>query len=343
VDSNSRIFVIGASAGGVEALLGLGPRLSTGFAAPILVVLHIGAHRSLLPDLLNKHGPNRAVFAQTGVEPRPGMIYVAPPDHHLLLEGGLLRLFRGPKENHARPAINPLFRSAALDSGPRVVGVLITGMLDDGTAGLRAIKACGGIAVVQDPHGACEPSMPRSALAAVAVDYVAKLDAMAGLLNSLASPVEPAVPVPAPEWLRTEHAISLGKKNMGDLATIGVPSPFTCPDCGGALFELHEGPMRFLCHTGHAFSLRSLASTQEQVADEALWSGLRALQEKEFILRRLAEEQVKQAPDLADAARREAAKLAAFIEQMRGVVSSAPPTMPVEDAGGLPEKPAVES
>lgn len=324
MNENSRIVVIGASAGGVEALLRLAPRLSSNLPAPIVLVLHIGAHQSQLPELLTARGPNRAVFARTGTVPKAGVIYVAPPDEHVLLEAGMMRLSRGPKEHHARPAINPLFRSAALERGPRVVGVILTGMLDDGTAGLQAVKACGGITVVQDPDDAAEPSMPMSALGAVSVDHVVKVDAMADLLNNLAHPDETVKSVDAPDWLRVEHAISLGRAHMPELATIAAPSPFTCPDCGGTLFELNEAhPVRFLCHTGHAFSLRSLASSQEQVTDEAMWSGLRALQERQGILRRLAvapgNATTRSAEMLA-----EAEKLGAFIDHMRGVVSSAP-------------------
>ena len=345
MDPDNHTIVIGASAGGVEALLRLIPALPGSLAAPILVVLHIGPHRSQLPDLLNARSGRRAVFASTGATPRPGMVYVAPPDQHMLLEGGRLRLFRGPKEHHARPAINPLFRSAALDRGSRTIGVVLTGLLDDGAAGLHAIKSCGGVAVVQDPDDAAEPSMPRSAIAGTAVDRVATLDAMAGVLDSLARPGgPPAAPVDAPEWLKIEHAISLGINDMQDVGKIGAPSTFTCPDCGGALFELREGrPVRFLCHTGHAFSLRSLAATQEQATDVALWSGLRALQESESILRRLAKEQSLEAPGSESATLREAERLATFINQMHFVVTSAPPSGLEETTAEEPEQRPVET
>lgn len=318
------MVVIGASAGGVRALLHLLPGLSADFPAPVLVVLHIGAHRSHLAELLDTRGPNRAVVAQNGVVPEPGTIYIAPPDTHLLLENGALRLFRGPKEHHARPAINPLFRSAALELGPRVIGVVLTGMLDDGAAGLHAIKTCGGTTVVQDPADAAEPSMPNSALAATTPDHVLKLDAMANLLNNLVKSVDGA-DVPAPSWLQVEHAVSLGE-GMHALATIGSPSGFTCPDCGGSLFELQDGqPVRFLCHTGHAFGLLSLIAAQSMVTDVALWAALRVVQEKEAILRRLAEVRELDAPGVQQSALVEADSLAAFARQLRKVVISVPP------------------
>jgi two-component system, chemotaxis family, protein-glutamate methylesterase/glutaminase len=321
----NRVIVIGASAGGVDALLRIVPALGKDFPAPVLIVLHIGTHHSILPKLLNTKGANRAMFAETGMLPRPGEIYVAPPDRHLLLESGVLQLHRGPKEHHTRPAIDPLFRSAALDYGPRAVGVVLTGMMDDGTAGLQAIKACGGVAVVQDPNEAREPEMPRSAIAHVPVDHVTKIDAMADLLNSLAQAVDTRESVQAPEWLRIERAISLGRANMQELTTIANPSAFTCPDCGGALFEFKERyPVRFICHTGHAFSLSSLVTAQTELTDEALWTMIRALQEKEALLRRVAESPPAESAGSASTALAEADKLAAFIGTMRAGLSNMP-------------------
>lgn len=321
MQETSRIVVIGASAGGVEALLRLAPQLSPTFAAPILLVLHIGAHRSHLAKLLDAKGPLRAVVAEHGVTPQPGTIYVAPSDMHLMLEHGSLQVLRGPKEHHARPAINPLFRSAALNYGPRVVGLIMTGMLNDGTAGLHAIKACGGTTVVQDPDDSLESSMPQSALNHVDVDHVFRLDALGGALNTLSAPLDVAHPFAAPTWLRTEHDIGLGKSRLQALATVGSPSGFTCPDCNGALFELKEaGPLRFLCHTGHAFSLQSLAATQEVASDAILWAGLRAVQEKEAILRRLAGVQKIERSEHAHATLAEADQLASLAKRIRAIV-----------------------
>lgn len=340
MDRKSRMVAIGSSAGGVPALLKIAPNLLACFPAPIVIVQHIGTHRSHLPALLSNAGPNPAVFAETGMVSEAGTIYVAPSDHHLLLEDGRFRLFRGPKEHHARPAINPLFRSMALDAGARTIGVILTGMLDDGAAGLSAIKTCGGTAVVQDPASAVEPSMPRSAMAGTAVDHICGVDQMAELLNSLTQ-FQGATQSPhAPDWLRVEHAFSVGRGNMDDLATIGTPSPLTCPDCGGALFELTEGkPLRFLCHTGHAFSLRSLAWTQGLVTDGLLYSGLRAVQEKEAILRRLAQEQSEQGVGSGASALEEAAQLAAFGQTIRAAIIHAPAATGLDDEDDRTEKP----
>ncbi|MBG6077678.1 chemotaxis protein CheB [Polaromonas sp. CG_9.11] len=276
------VIVMGASAGGVHAILELAPALPRDFPAPILFVQHIGAHRSELWKLVNARGPNAAVTASEGDVPRPGTIYIAPPDQHMLLDGHVIRLSRGPKEHHARPAIDPLFRSAALNYGPRAIGVVLTGMLDDGSDGLRAIKDCGGTAVVQDPADAHAPSMPRSALACVYADHVVPLAALGPLLYDLASRaavVDGATGMPvSPAALRWEHAVSLGVNGMENLKAMSSPSPFTCPDCGGVLFEL-DGTrrVRLRCHAGHAFSLRSLAHLREERSDAALWTSLRVL------------------------------------------------------------------
>lgn len=307
---------------------GLTPRL----AAPVLLTLHIGSHRSIVPEVLQGRGKVRAEWAQTGVEPVPGRIYVAPPDQHLLLEDDRLRLFRGPKEHHARPAIDPMFRSAALAGGARIVGVILSGMLDDGAAGLRAIEACGGTTVVQDPGDAEQPSMPRNALTNTEVDHVVRLDAMADLLTALAEPLHEPVPVNAPQWLRIEHAISLGTAGMSELASIGAASRLTCPDCGGSLFELgKEGPPRFRCHTGHAFSLHSLAQTQNERTEDALWVGIRELQEKSDILRRLAAEQASVEAGSENALVAEADRVDSVAQRMRALLMHVPATPDTDD------------
>jgi two-component system chemotaxis response regulator CheB len=319
-------ILIGASAGGVRAMLELVARLPENFPAPLLFVQHIGAHRSQLASLLSGRGPNRASEARDGEIPTAGSIYVAPPDRHMLIDRGVLRLHHGPKEHHSRPAIDPLFRSGALDCGPRAIGVVLTGRLDDGSAGLRAIQACGGVSVVQDPADADEPSMPRCAIAAVKPDHVVPLSAMPDLFLQLARErAQPFAPFEVPESLRREHAVAMGEHAVENLKTIAKPSVFSCPDCGGVLFELDDPqPVRYRCHTGHAFSIRSLAATQEEVTDAALWSSLRALQEKEGMLRRLARMQGMDAPAVIQARLREADEIAAVSAAMRKLMIGAP-------------------
>ncbi|RCW65210.1 chemotaxis protein CheB [Pseudorhodoferax soli] len=323
------VIVVGASAGGVDAMLKIAGHLPANFPAPILLVQHLGAHPSALPDLLAYKGPNRAKFGEPGEVPEPGVIYVAPSDSHMLIEHGRIRVWKGPKIHHTRPAIDPLFRSAAMEYGARAVGVVLTGTLDDGTAGLKAIKECGGLAVVQDPDDAREPSMPLSALAYVEVDHLATLDDMPALLGTLAL-AKPRRTASGPtQALRDEHAASFGGADMRHLKAIGAPSVFTCPDCGGSLFELKDQrPVRFACHTGHAYSLRTLAAAREETTDSALWASLRALQEKEAILRRLAEVQEARMPASGQAALGEAQELAHAIQVLRRFVEG-PPRAPV--------------
>jgi two-component system, chemotaxis family, protein-glutamate methylesterase/glutaminase len=288
--ASKRIVVVGASAGGVRALQKLASLLPADFSAPILAVQHIGAHPSILPDLLRSAGPLPAAHAQDGDEIRAGRILVAPPDRHMVVEDAIVRLVRGPKEHHARPAIDPLFRSAAVTWGPATTGVLLTGLLNDGTPGLQAIHNCGGTTIVQDPAEALAPAMPMSALRAVKVDYQVPVAAMGELLQRLAAGKPGAARGEAPAQITHENDIAFGEGDfMEHLEAIAKPSTFVCPDCDGALWEIRDSqPRRFRCHTGHAYTLNSLYNTHSQTTDESLWSALRALQEKEILLKSIA-------------------------------------------------------
>jgi two-component system chemotaxis response regulator CheB len=304
-----RLVVVGASAGGVAALLALSAGLPRGFPAPVLIVLHIGANQSVLPALLSAHGNNRAVHAEEGERLQDGTLYVAPPDQHMLVEDGRIRLFHGPKEHHTRPAIDPLFRSAALAHGRAVIGVVLTGRLDDGTAGLQAIKDCGGVAVVQDPADAEHPSMPASVLRSVPVDRCVALSELAAtLVRLIGEPMPADVPVPLRrDRLEREMAVFRGAGGaMKKLEEVGKPSRFACPDCDGVLWEIDAAVQpRYRCHTGHAFSLYSLGETQAGTAEDALWGAIRALEQREGVLRKLAEHRRSLGAD-GDARRSEA-------------------------------------
>jgi two-component system chemotaxis response regulator CheB len=321
---SGHLVVIGASAGGISALIRLAETLPAGFPAPVCVVQHVGANPSLLPELLSGRGPHPAVHGRDRQLLTPGVIHVAPPDQHMLVEGRYLRLTRGPRENHTRPAIDPLFRSAALAWGPRAIGVVLTGYMDDGSAGLLAIKDSGGIAVVEDPATAAEPSMPQSAMDTVDVDYSVPIDEVGPLLSRL---VEQAAVVPKanpPEALQREVAINRGENLLGNLQAIAEPAALTCPDCGGALFELRDGrQLRYRCHTGHAFGSRTLERAQSDAGEQAMRSGVRALQEREMLLRRMAA--VAQATGdqpQAEAALREADRLQGQMHELRALAGA---------------------
>jgi two-component system chemotaxis response regulator CheB len=290
----SRLIVAGASVGGVAALSTLAASLPANFPAPVLMVLHTGSHPSILPELLAARGALPVSHPADGEAIAGGHIYVAPPDHHMLVEEGRVRLNRGPKEHHTRPAIDPLFLSAALSHGPAVVGVVLTGRLDDGTAGLQAIKSCGGMAVVQEPSDALEPGMPSSAMKYVEVDHCLPLAQIGGLLSSLASaPVlsrDPPVDGTHPERLAHELRLMTAEGDfMEQLQAIAQPSALVCPDCKGGLWQLDgAAPVRYRCHTGHAFTLKTLQQALTETMDEALWGAVRALQEQTVLLGMMA-------------------------------------------------------
>lgn len=325
VSTQPYAIVIGASSGGVSALLELVAGLPDKLNAIVGVVLHVGSQRSILPELLSRRGKKwRAIHPEHGQPLEPGIIYVAPPDHHMLFAGESIRLSRGPRENHARPALDPLFRSAALEWRERVIGVVLTGDLDDGTAGLAAIKACGGTTIVQDPATAFEPSMPASALANVRVDHCLPLPGIAPALARLVHGEKRLAPVPAAPGVVREHALFEGRNAMEHLAVAGTPSALTCPECGGGLWEIKESrPLRYRCHTGHGYSARSLDSAQAGMAEHALWSSLRALKERELLLRRLAD--VSEATGdaaQAEVGRRQADRVHAQLELLSRLVES---------------------
>jgi two-component system chemotaxis response regulator CheB len=286
------IITIGASAGGVEALGALVGGLPADLPASVFVTLHVPSHRaSSLPQILSKRGPLPAEHARDGQAIEPGRIFVAPPDQHLLIHEGIVRLSRGPRENGVRPGIDPLFRTAARWYGPRVVGVVLSGTLDDGAAGLLAIKERGGIAVVQDPDDALFPWMPRAAMDVVDVDHALPASEIPELLVRLAID-DPAVKAddPVPEEMKIESAIA--EFDLGAIQGVdrpGIPSGFACPDCAGVLWEIQDGEMtRYRYRVGHAWSTTSLLAEQAKSLEVALWTAFRALEERAALAERTA-------------------------------------------------------
>jgi two-component system chemotaxis response regulator CheB len=286
------IIVVGASAGGVEALLRIVRGLSPDMPAAIFVVLHLPAgSQSALPDLLGRAGPLPAAHAQHHEVIQHGRIYVAPPDRHLLLSNGRVHVTVGPRENGHRPAVDPLFRTAARIYGHRVVGIVLSGALDDGTAGLAAVKLRGGVAVVQDPADALFPSMPKTAMDHVVVDHVLPAQEMGTLLADLVGQPGPNIPVPVPSaTMEVEARVAeLDSDAVHEEDRPGSPSVFGCPDCGGVLWELEEGElMRFRCRVGHAYSPDTLSVKMLESLEDALWVALRALEEQAALAHRLA-------------------------------------------------------
>jgi two-component system chemotaxis response regulator CheB len=289
------IVVIGTSLGGIEALKGLVASLPAELKAAILVVLHIApSSPGIVPSILERAGPLSASNAQNGDTIRHGHIFVAPPDHHLLVEAPeRIRTSKGPKENLWRPAVDPLFRSAAAVFGSRVIGVILTGGLDDGAAGLWAVKQRGGLAVVQHPDDAVAPSMPLNAMLHVAVDHCVPLVDLGPLIARLVSePIQEQEVLPMPDQLQTENRIIAGEDvPLREKTQLGTPSAFACPECHGVLSEIRDGKLsRFRCHTGHAYSLESLLTQFDADAETSLWNAIRSIEEKAMLLRKEAED-----------------------------------------------------
>lgn len=300
------IIVIGASAGGFVAIKQLVADLPPELDAAIFIVWHMSPDiRGILPQVLNRQ---KTLLAANAVDNEPiifNRIYVAPPDRHLVLENGFVRVTRGPKENRFRPAVDPLFRSAAYMYGPRVIGIVLSGALDDGTAGLWTIKSRGGIAVVQDPGDAEVPSMPENALQAVEVDYQVPVAEMAALLVKLtATPVKEVKEIDMEEQKKTGLEVRIAVQDQAlehGMLKLGQLTPYACPECHGVLSAIKDGPLiRYRCHTGHAYSADSLLTSITENIGDTLWSAIRGVEESIILLNNLGDHYAeKNQPKLA--------------------------------------------
>jgi two-component system chemotaxis response regulator CheB len=286
------IVVVGASAGGLEALRTVLGGLPDDFPAAVFIVMHLAPESpNLVPQLLDRVGPLPVESPNDGQPIEPGRVYVAPPDRHLLIGTDALRITHGPKENRFRPSVDALFRSAAYACGPRTVGVILTGNLDDGVAGLWAVKDRGGVAIVQDPREAPFPSMPSTALQYVEVDHVLPVGDIAPALMKLS-----AEPVPAngkfamSKDLEIETRIAQEANALDHgVITLGDFSPYTCPDCSGVMVQVNGGGIpRFRCHTGHAFSIQTLLAAVTEGVETEMWQTLRALDESVLLMQHMA-------------------------------------------------------
>jgi two-component system chemotaxis response regulator CheB len=331
----SKIVVIGGSAGAINALKLILPMLPHDFPAAILIVTHIGSRHSILPEILGRRSTMPVRHATDGEPVLPGRILVAPPDEHLIVvkNGGraYARLVHGPKENHSRPAIDPLFRSAASVFGPDTIGLVLSGYLDDGTVGLQAVKACGGLALVQNPAEAEARDMPTSALKYVEVDRVLGLSEIGPALVEMATAAKQQSTEGQqdgasgrPNWIGIENRISAEESDMDDLEQIGTLSSLTCPECSGALWEIQaKGPIRYRCHTGHAFTARVLEALQHEAVEDAIWGAIRALHEQERLFSKLAEKELRSGNEGAAAEYQARARKASVHSQaLRDVIAA---------------------
>lgn len=290
------VVVIGASAGGMEALCTLICQLGDDFPAPILIVQHISADASgdYLLKAIQRAGKLRCVHAIHGKQIQAGFIYLAPSDHHMLIHGdGKLQVTKGAQENKYRPGIDPLFRSAAVGFTNRLIGIILTGYLDDGTAGLIAIQRCGGTCIIQDPADAQYPDMPANAMNQLEADYILPVSEIGNLLTKLTTKKLPLRRKTVPKDILTEAKIA--ERVLSDLQAVnslGEQVPFNCPGCGGVLWKIGEGKeLRYRCHTGHAYTYKSLLAEQTNKIEETMWTALRMFEERRNLLTTYAKTQ----------------------------------------------------
>lgn len=281
------VVVIGASAGGMDALTRLVAQLPKDFPAAIFVVNHMSADSTGVAVLngMRASGSLECTQARDEEAINGNHIYLAPADNHLLVLKGKVRVTKGARENRSRPAIDPLFRSAAVAYRSRVIGVVLTGYLDDGTAGLLAIQRCGGVCVVQDPRDAAYPDMPRNAMKRVKVDHSVPLAEMGALLTGLISRRR-VKDHPVPKDIAIEAKIAERVlSDVGSVDALGDQVPFNCPNCGGVLWEIEKGTsLRYRCHTGHSFSCDVLLAEQTRKIEETMWVALRMFEERRNLL-----------------------------------------------------------
>jgi two-component system chemotaxis response regulator CheB len=290
--ANRDIIVIGGSSGATTPLKAILGSFPADLPAAVFVILHIPARSTgILATVASATGLLPVFQVEDGMAFRSGCVYIAAPDRHMILADGKIWLGRGPRENMVRPAIDPLFRSAAITYGPRVIGVVLSGLLSDGAAGLNAIKRCGGLALVQDPDDAVADEMPRRAMEATTVDLSVPVAKLGDVLSDLARE-SPGPSLPIPPEIRLEVDIAAGERIDAErFQRIADPTALTCPSCGGVLSAIEDGrPLRFRCQVGHAFTADVLATEQEGRVDEALRVALRIIEERAELVHRMAED-----------------------------------------------------
>ena len=319
-----KIIVIGASAGGYQAIADLVGKLPVDPDVAVFAVLHMSkdSSGSVVLHHLQQRSTLICEIAKDGAPILGGHLYLAPPDHHLMIKEGCTRVHNGPRENRWRPSIDVLFRSAAAHYGSRVIGIILSGLLDDGTSGMSAIKRSGGLCIVQEPSEAIYPDMPTSVLNAVDVDYQVPLADMSYVIADQLSKASPPM-LTVPEDVKIEAEITEKLvSSIDQLQQIGTNSNFTCPDCGGGLWKIkQDGVHRYRCYTGHSYNENVLSEKQSEGFEKSLWVSIRMLEEHKNFLRVMAAHE-KEAGHLAasqETARREA-EAGVHIERLKSVL-----------------------
>ena len=320
------IVVLGASAGGINALRQIVTSLPEDLAASVFVCLHIAPDRpSRLPQILGR-AALPAMHPHDHQAIRKGCIYIAPPDNHLLISKECVRVIRGPQENRFRPAIDALFRSAARQYGPRVIGVVLTGNLDDGTVGLQAIKQCGGVTIVQDPEEAEYPSMPSSAMRFAKIDHCLALADIPRTILRLVEEAPGDWPSEVAASIKVEAEIAEQRMDTAEflenVERIGKRTTYACPLCNGSIWQIEvEQPLRFRCHVGHSFTAEYFWAEQSQNLENALWSAIRIMEEKVTFARQFASSlRDSKLSDLAQKYDKTAEKVDAELAVIRDVI-----------------------
>lgn len=283
----TNIITIGTSAGGLTAVSRLVKTFNEDLDAAVFIVIHMARNSSagVIQDIIQRQALLPCVIPEDRDPIQNKTIYLAKADHHLLIEKGTIRVTKGAYENHWRPAIDVLFRSAAVAYNSCVTGIILTGLLDDGTSGMYAIKKSGGRSIVQDPAEADFPDMPLNVLQAIEVDYKVSVDEMGYILADLYSRSS-CEPVEVPKDIQIEAAIAERMStNTEDQLQLGTLTPLTCPDCGGVMVQVeNDAVTRFRCYTGHTFTEKSLETEQLKGIEESLWVAIRMLEERRNLL-----------------------------------------------------------
>ncbi len=322
VENNTRrtknVFAIGGSAGSLPVISKIVARIRPDFDGHLFIVRHVAPYTKLdLGKVLKEESHIPVVTAQHGTEIASGYAYVGVPDRHFLVQDNHIHLTNGPRENRSKPAIDPLFRSAAVAYKSRLTGIILSGNLDDGSAGMLAIKDCGGHNIVQDPETAEYPDMPRNASRAASVEHQLSPEEIATYINDTFRESAPEAPT-IPDYLRLEVQISLRSRSDINLQNeLGEQVPFICPECKGPLWEMDDARVsRYRCHTGHAYTLETLAAGQERVLEETLWAALRTMEEKTKVLYTLAQDNASM-PSVAQTYSERAEESARYTERLR--------------------------
>jgi two-component system chemotaxis response regulator CheB len=333
-----KIIVIGASAGGIPAIKTLLTDLPPDLKAAVFVVLHVSSRSSgwNLAKIFQKHTTLVCKPGTDGELIEPGYLYIAPPNHHMMLKNGKVSTNQGTRENKYRPSIDVLFRSAAVAYGVQVVGIVLTGLLEDGTSGMSAIKRCGGTCIVQEPDDAEYSDMPQSVLNKIRVDHQVPLTEMGALLKTiLHKPLAKRVPVPRELQVEADITEKM-MTTINDLKEIGIKSDFVCPDCGGSLYAIKNDPApRYRCHTGHVYTQNTLYDVQGLHLEESVWISIRMLEERYNLLLLMATNAKESGMDeIAGSNISRAAEMEKHIERLKVVLAKLTEDLPAIAASG---------